>query len=90
MFVPEKMRINKFRNVHIPSNKKLFGNVKNLTEVNIHNSDNDVNIPDNMNKADFLAWMDSYDRYMQEKENSANDGGTETTSSGDKESHTDD
>lgn len=67
MYVPKKSRLNGFKHVHVPRACHLFARFGKMSS-NIGTSDG-VAIPMNMNKLDYMDFVDDYDRMMSEREN---------------------
>lgn len=67
MYVPKKSRLNGFKQVHVPRACNLFARFGKMSS-NIGTSDG-VAIPMNMNKLDYMDFVDDYDRMMSEREN---------------------
>lgn len=68
MFVPDKLKLNKFVHVRIPSNKEYFGRVGLSSPGTSNQYTGDELAPMGKSKIDTLADMDAYDRLMQSKE----------------------
>lgn len=68
MFVPDKLKLNKFVHVRIPSNKEYFARVG-LSSTGLSNQYTGDELADTgKTKIDSIADMDAYDRFMQSKE----------------------
>lgn len=68
MFVPDKLKLNKFVHVRIPSNKEYFARVG-LSSTGLSTQYTGDEIADTgKTKIDSIADMDAYDRLMQSKE----------------------
>lgn len=69
MYVPEKLKLNKFRDVRIPSPAEYFGRFgTSVPPVSENRMTGDEDVMLNGRKTDILADMDAYDKYMQEEE----------------------
>lgn len=71
MYVPKKSRLNGFKQVHVPRACNLFARFGKMSS-NIGTSDG-VAIPMNMNKLDYMDFVDDYDRMMNERERAGSD-----------------
>lgn len=68
MLVPDKLKLNKFVHVRIPSNKEYFARVG-LSSAGLSTQYTGDEIADTgKSKIDSIADMDAYDRLMQSKE----------------------
>lgn len=73
-FVPDEMRLNDFKDVNIPSNRKMFVASREMLIPDSQYSGDEV-LNNNKRKIDSLADMAEYDRIMQdeyEKNNNEN------------------
>lgn len=64
-FVPDEMRLNDFKDVNIPTNRKLFVSKDMLIPDSQYSGDEVIDI--NKRKVDSLSDMAEYDRIMQEE-----------------------
>lgn len=74
MFIPEKMKLNKFQLVNIPSNRdylKRFGLSSGVGPQSSYSGDEAIH--HSMNKLDSLADFEAYDKMMQSREDSSSE-----------------
>lgn len=67
MFIPEKMKVNKFQDVAIPSNKSFFARLGNVDPDILKYSGDEV-VPEQLNKVDSLVDYELYAEVMAKKE----------------------
>lgn len=67
MRIPDKLKVNRFKIVNLPSNKDYFQRFGNRTLPESLYTGDDV-APTNQRKIDSIADYDAYDRMMQDKE----------------------
>lgn len=71
MYIPEKLRNNKFRQVAIPKRRDLFARFGFATPSESLFAGDDEFIPSAGRKTDILADMDAYDKMMAREEAAA-------------------
>lgn len=72
MYIPDKLKCNRFVAVNIPDNKSYFARFGNkVVPDNFYSGDDPA--PSGQRKMDTLAYMDDYDRMMQEEESKKNE-----------------
>lgn len=69
MYIPEKMKINKFVAVDLPSAKSMFARVGEVVAPEKDFSGDDI-VPDQMRKVDSLADYEAYAEMMANEESS--------------------
>ena len=71
MYIPDKLRNNRFREVAIPKRRDLFARFGFTAPAEAMFAGDDVLIPSSGRKTDILADMDEYDKMMAREEAAA-------------------
>lgn len=80
--VIEKLKLNKFREVHCICPKDLYSRLGHKIQPNVQFESSDEVVPMNMNKLDSIEYLQRYDEQMQSEYNQRESAGTDATSKG--------